>query len=137
MSGMIHATGRTRTYAIAGVAGLIVVVALWAWLRPSAARMRGSTDELMDRLIAARPDQRDDLIVELGRRGPQVIPQATAAYETAAHDPDLRSQLATVIFRTNDPAQAIPALERLLQQENHPDVRRTLENYLAGLRRPR
>jgi hypothetical protein len=125
-----------RKLTIAGIALAVVVIAAgFIWMKRPAAQVEGRSDELVAKLVSARPDQRDALILELGHRGAQVIPPVVAAYEKAHNDPDLRMQLATVIFRTNAPAQAVPALERLLEQETDPGARNTIENYLNGLRR--
>lgn len=132
---MSQSTSQTRVIVIIGAATLVVVaVALFFWFNRPAAQLKAPSDELIDKLIAARPDQRDNMIIELGNRGPQVIPQLTAAYEKASHDPALRMQLATAIFRINPPAAAIPALEHLLQKEKDPETRRAIQDFIAGLR---
>lgn len=134
---MNQSSGSNRRLAIIGgiVLGVVLVVFCYLWFTRPAAQLKAPSDELIDKLMAAKPDQRDNMIIELGRRGPQVIPQLTAAFEKAPNDPDLRIQLVTAIFRTNAPAQAVPALQQLLQGEKNPDVRSAIENNIAGLRR--
>ncbi|MBP7935620.1 MAG: hypothetical protein KA354_13320 [Phycisphaerae bacterium] len=134
---MSQSSSPNRRVAVGGgiVLAVIVVVLGYLWLNRPAAQLKAPSDELIDKLMAAKPDQRDDMIIELGRRGPEVIPQVTAAYEKAPNDPDLRIQLVTAIYRTNAPVQAIPALERLLQKEKNTDVRSAIQNNIAGLRR--
>ncbi len=130
-------SGSNRKVAIGGVVLAVIVVVLYFWFSRPAAQLKAPSDRLIEKLIAAKPEQRDDMIIELGNRGAQVIPQVTAAYEKAANDPELRTQLVMVIYRTNAPAQGIPALERLLQKETDPGVRNEIVNDIAGLRRVR
>ncbi len=134
---MKQAPNQTRKLAIAGGIALaaVLIAACLIWMNRPAARLKAPADELLDRLVSARPDQRDDLIIELGNRGAQVIPQVAAAYEKAANDANLRVQLATIIYRTRAQAEAIPALERLLEKEKDTGVRSTLESFVNGLRR--
>lgn len=126
-----------RKVAIGGVVVAVIVVVLYFWFTRPAAQLKAPSDQLIEKLIAAKPEQRDEMIIELGNRGAQVIPQVTAAFEKAANDPELRTQLVMVIYRTNAPAQGIPALERLLQKETDPGVRNEIVNDIAGLRRVR
>lgn len=128
-------SGSNRKVAIGGVVLAVIVVVLYFWFSRPAAQLKAPSDRLIEKLIAAKPEQRDDMIIELGNRGAQVIPQVTAAFEKAANDPELRTQLVMVIYRTNAPAQGIPALERLLQKETDPGVRNEIVNDIAGLRR--
>jgi len=133
---MSQSTSANRTFIIIGAVALVVLAIVFfvIWLNRPAAQLKGSSDQLIDRLVAARPDQRDDLVIELGRRGPQIIPQAVAAYEKASNDPELRMQLAAAIFRTRSKTEAIPALERLLEKEKDPAVRNEIQNHILSLR---
>ncbi len=111
----------------------LLAVAVVLFLR-SARRLDAPQDQLLVRMIAARAEDRDPFVVELGKRGPTVIPLIVSAYKSAGSDPDLRVQLAMVLNRTQSP-EAVSALEQLLQQEKDPAVRGQLETFLASMKR--
>ena len=117
-----------------GAGGIFLLAALLA-ARHVSPRPTGATHEaLLKRAVAAGADRRDDLLIELGQRGPQVIPSVLAAYRNAQADATLRMQLADAILRTGDAGKAAEAFETLLAEEKDPDVRRKLQGHLVTAR---
>ncbi|MBP7933299.1 MAG: hypothetical protein KA354_01510 [Phycisphaerae bacterium] len=128
--------GAWKVWAAVGVVGGVAVIAILLWgLGGLAASVKGSDEQVLARLIAAKSDERDPMVIELGRRGVKVIPGIVAAYRKAEDDPVLRTHLVMIIRRIGPVGEAKQALQDLGKEEKDGEVKDLIERHLADLNR--
>lgn len=119
--------------AVGGVA-LVAAAVLVVWKLNADPVAGASNESLVDRLIAAKPDARGPMVIELGQRGPAALPLLKEAYAKASADPELRIQLVNAIFRMAAP-EARATLAELAKTEQDPEVQNRIHNNLVDMDR--
>lgn len=128
--------GAWKIWAAVGVIGGVVVIAILLWgLGGVVVSVKGTDEQVLARMIAAKSDERDPMVIELGRRGVKVIPGVVAAYRQADRDPVLRTHLAMVIHRIGPCPEAKQALQDLDKEEKDAEVKTLIGQYLADFKR--
>lgn len=128
--------GAWKVWAAVGVVSGVAVIAVLLWgLGGMAVSVKGTDEQVLARMIAAKADERDPMVIELGRRGAKIVPGVVAAYRRAENDPVLRTHLAMVLYRVGPVADAKKALQELGQEEKDSEVKDLIGRYLADLNR--
>ena len=128
--------GAWKIWAAVGVVGGVVVIAILLWgLGGKHVSVKGTDEQVLAQMVAAKSDERDPMVLELGRRGVKVIPGVVAAYRKAEKDPVLRLHLAMVIHRIGPAHEVKEALKELDKEEKDPEVKGMLDRYLTDLNR--
>ena len=88
-------------------------VGIVAWRTKQGAASAPSGDaDLLAKIVATQDAMvREDMVIELGERGPKVVPLIVDAYQKA-QDSGLRLHLASALYRTQSP-EARAAMEKL------------------------